>query len=144
MDNVRQLKLGYSAPVNTGSIDSLTAACVSELLNASVSFHKLHLKITGNGSFAGHKALNEIYDELPDLADAIAETYQGASEKILIYTEIAPRTLNTVSEALVYLRDMTQMVNNLQGKMPYSELINELDNVKTTFNSVKYKLLFLK
>jgi len=36
----------------------------SELLNAAVSYHKLHLKVTGTGSFAQHKALNEIYDWL--------------------------------------------------------------------------------
>jgi len=36
------------------------------------------------------------------------------------------------------------MVNGLQAKMPYSEIVNSLDTVKDTINSAKYKLLFLK
>ena len=132
-----------SAPANS-SLEVSTAACVSELMNAAVSFHKLHLKITGIGSYAGHKALNELYDELPELADTVAEGFQGAAEKLLDYTDVAPRTLNSVSEALSYLRELVSMVTTLQSKMPYSEIVNDLDNVKSTINSAKYKLNFLK
>jgi hypothetical protein len=133
----------YSAPT-TGSVDSMTAACVSELMNAATAIHKLHLKVTGAGSFAAHKALNELYDALPGHADDLAEGYQGASEKLLVYKEAAPKTLNTVAEAIDYLREMTEMVSGLQDKMPYSEIVNDLDTIKSTINSGKYKLIFLK
>lgn len=133
----------YSAPA-TGSVDSMTAACVSELMNAATSIHKLHLKVTGTGSFAAHKALNELYDALPDHADNLAEGYQGAAEKLLSYTEAAPRKLDSVADGLDYIREMVDMVSALQAKMPYSEIVNELDTVKSTLNSAKYKLLFLK
>jgi len=134
----------YSSAPAGSSIDTMTAACVSELMNAGTSFHKLHLKITGSGSYAAHKALNELYDAMPGHADDLAEGYQGASEKLLTYSEVAPRILNTVDEALAYIRDITSMVTNLQSKMPYSELVNDLDTVKSTLNSGKYKLKFLK
>ena len=133
----------YSAPA-TGSVDSMTAACVSELMNAATSMHKLHLKVTGTGSFAAHKALNELYDALPGHADDLAEGYQGAAEKLLSYTDVAPRSLNSVEDGLNYIRDMYTMVNSLQAKMPYSEIVNDLDTIKSTLNSIKYKLLFLK
>jgi len=133
----------YSAP-DTGSVDSMTAACVSELMNAATSMHKLHLKVTGTGSFAAHKALNELYDTLPGHADDLAEGYQGAAEVLLSYTEAAPRVLNSVEEGLNYISDMYNMVNGLQAKMPYSEIVNDLDTIKSTLNSAKYKLLFLK
>jgi len=113
-------------------------------MNAATSIHKLHLKVKGAGSYAAHKALNELYDALPGHADDLAEGYQGASEKLLDYKESAPRTLNTVEEGIAYLRDMYQMINSLQAKMPYSEIVNSLDTVKDTINSGKYKLLFLK
>ena len=132
----------YSAPA-TGSIDSMTAACVSELMNAATSIHKLHLKVTGTGSYAAHKALNELYDALPGHADDLAEGYQGAAEKLLTYTEVTPRVLNSVQEGIEYIRDMYKMVTALQNKMPYTEIVNELDTVKSTLNSTKYKLLFL-
>jgi DNA-binding ferritin-like protein len=126
------------------SCESQTAACVTELMNAAVSFHKLHLRVTGVGSFSSHKALNELYDALPGHADDLAEGFQGASEKLLNYEDSAPRILNSVEEALSYLREMTQMVSGLQAIMPYSEIVNDLDNIKSTFNSIKYKLMFLK
>ena len=122
----------------------MTAACVSELMNASTSFHKLHLKVTGVGSFAAHKALNELYDALPGHADDLAEGYQGATSKLLSYAEVSPRKLDTVADAIDYLNEMTTMVNGLQAKMPYSELVNDLDTIKSTINSARYKLTFLK
>jgi DNA-binding ferritin-like protein len=132
-----------TAPAN-GNVESLTAACVSELMNAATSFHKLHLKVTGTGSFAAHKALNELYDALPGHADDLAEGFQGATEKLLSYGEAAPRKLDTVADGIDYLKDMCDMVCKLQDKMPYSEIVNDLDTIKSTMNSAKYKLLFLK
>jgi DNA-binding ferritin-like protein len=132
-----------TAPAN-GNVESLTAACVSELMNAATSFHKLHLKVTGTGSYAAHKALNDLYDALPGHADDLAEGFQGASEKLLSCGEAAPRKLDTVADGIDYLKDMCDMVCKLQDKMPYSEIVNDLDTIKSTINSAKYKLLFLK
>ncbi len=126
------------------SLEKSVAMCVTELMNAAVTFHKMHLKITGLGSYAGHKALNELYDALPGHADDLAEGFQGAAEKLLEYDDAAPRVVDTVQEALAYIRDIKESVTSLQGDMPYSEIVNELDNVKSTLNSIKYKLLFLK
>ena len=126
------------------STEKLVATCVTELMNARTSFHKLHLKVTGVGSYASHKALNELYDALPDHADALAEGYQGATEKLLDYQDFSPRVLNSVSDAVSYMRELYTMVNTLQNSLTYSEIINDLDMVKSTINSIKYKLLFLK
>lgn len=133
-----------NAGVGGSSLDTMVSACVSELMNARTSFHKLHLKVTGTGSYAAHKALNELYDALPDHADTLVEGYQGAAEKLLAYTEVNPRTLDTVADGVSYLRDIYAMVNKLQGMLPYSEIVNNLDLVKDSINSTKYKLLFLK
>lgn len=130
--------------VGGSSLDNMVSSCASELMNARTSIHKLHLKVTGEGSFAAHKALNELYDALPDHADTLVEGYQGAAEKILSYKEVAPRTLDTVADGVNYLRDIYAMVNKLQGMLPYSEIVNNLDLVKDSINSAKYKLLFLK
>lgn len=141
---VYKLKRKSEYATGGSSLESMTAACVSELMNAATSFHKLHLKVQGPGSFASHKALNELYDALPGHADDVAEQFQGAHEALLTYQETAPRILNNVQDALSYLRDMTAMVNGLQAIMPHSEIVNQLDEVKSTINSIKYKLLFLQ
>ena len=133
----------YSS-AQTSGCDAMVAEVVSELMNAATSFHKLHLKVQGVGSFAAHKALNELYDALPDHADTLAESYQGAAECILSCTHTAPRMLSTVEEALAYIRELCAIICQLQAMMPYSEIVNDLDTIKSTLNSSKYKLLFLK
>jgi len=132
------------AGVGGSSLDTMVAACAVELMNARNSFHKLHLKVTGEGSYAAHKALNKFYDQLPDFVDSLMEGYQGVSEKILACKDVAPRTLDTVADGVAYLRDMYAMITKLQGMLPYSEIVNNLDLVKDAINSAKYKLLFLK
>ncbi len=119
------------------------AEVANELLNAAVSFHKLHLKVTGQGSFAQHKGLNEIYDSLPESGDDLVEQYQGAAEKIITIPDKVPKTLSTIKEGIAYANELKQMITNLQSKLPYSEIINSLDETKATLNSLKYKLLFL-
>lgn len=128
----------------TAGLDSQTSTLVSELMNAATSFHKLHLKVNGVGSFAAHTALNALYDAMPEHADTLAESYQGATEKLLQYNEVAPRILNTVEEGLMYIKELTAQVTMLQSVMPFSEIVNDLDLVKSTLNSAKYKLIFLK
>ena len=144
MDFTGGYKLKRPGSSAGSSLESQTAACVIELMNATTSFHKMHLKITGIGSFAGHSALNELYDALPGHADALAEGFQGAAEKLLNYEDSAPRVLNSVEESLSYIREMSEMINGLQKIMPYTEIVNDLDNIKSALNSAKYKLKFLK
>jgi len=120
-----------------------TAQVVTALMNAATSLHKLHLQITGDGSYAQHIALNELYDVMHGHADTLAEGFQGASETLLKYENDAPIVLNSVKEAIVYLRELTEEVVELQSIMPYSEIVNNLDLVKDSINSAKYKLIFL-
>ena len=132
------------AGVGGSSLDTMTAACATEMMNAAISFHRLHLKVKGDGSFAAHKALGEFYDGLHGHADTLVEGYQGVAEKLLTYKDMPIRTLDTVADAVGYLRDLYNTINKLQGMMPYSEIVNNLDLVKDSINSTKYKLLFLK
>jgi DNA-binding ferritin-like protein len=124
-------------------VDGMTAELVVEIMNAATSFHKLHLSVTGDGSYAQHKALNEIYDALPDLADTIAEGYQGACEVILNYPDKAPARLMSIEGAVEYMRTLSMQIADLQKVMPHTEVVNNLDLIKDQINSAKYKLLFL-
>lgn len=127
------------------SLDYKVAHCGKELMLAAVSFHQLHLKVTGTGSYAAHKALNELYDALPDHADSLIEGYQGAAEVICqCDEEMSPKVLNSVEDSLSYIRELTGRVTELQGMIPYSEIVNDLDTLKSTLNSAKYKLKFLQ
>ena len=116
---------------------------VVELMDASTKFHILHLTITGPGSYAAHKALNELYDALPGHADDIAEGYQGATGQILKYEEVCAPMMSSVKDAINYIEDLHSKISKLQDAVPYTEIVNDLDAIKSTLNSAKYKLKFL-
>jgi len=129
--------------VGGSSLDTMTANLATEMMNAAISFHRLHLKVKGEGSYSAHIALGSFYEGLHDYADTLVEGYQGVAEKLLLYKDSPIRTLDTVADGVAYLRDLYNTVNKLQGMMPYSEIVNNLDLVKDSINSTKYKLIFL-
>lgn len=43
--------------------------------------HREHLRVQGPGSYARHKGLNDFYINIIDLADNLAEAYQGRQGK---------------------------------------------------------------
>ena len=120
-----------------------TAAMIAHAQSMTVSLHQLHLKIKGPGSFAVHKALGEFYEAMPGLVDAVAEQYQGAREKILDIPAAPPYKCGTVQEALAHLKELYNEIVELQKMMPFSEIVNQLDEMKSLIASTKYKLMFL-
>lgn len=125
-------------------VDKAVSNVVVEMIELSICTHKLHLSITGAGSYAAHKTLGDFYTGIRDFADSLVEQYQGASEKILEIPMIEEKySLKSVKDAVSYLREMSANVNELQRVIPYSEIVNLLDEVKSLVNTTKYKLLFL-
>ena len=120
-----------------------TAAMIAHSQALTTSVHQLHLKITGPGSFSAHKALNEFYDGMPGLVDAVAEQYQGAREKLLDFPAVSPYKCGSVQEAISHMKELYTEVVELQKIMPFSEVVNQLDEVKSLISATKYKLMFL-
>lgn len=120
-----------------------TAAMIAHAQALTVSMHQLHLKITGPGSLSVHKALNEFYGGMPDLIDAVAEQYQGAREKLLDLPAVSAYKCGSVQEAISHMKELYTEVVDLQKIMPFSEVTNQLDEVKSLISSTKYKLMFL-
>jgi len=115
---------------------------VFELLNGVTKVHLNHLLTT---SYAAHKAMNEFYDSVGDLADDIAEQYQGVTEQLLSFpTSMNFPTMRTPQDCIAYLRQLYSQVDSCHGQCQYSEIQNILDEVKSLINSTKYKLIFLK
>ena len=55
----------------------LMASFISTLFASRTQAHIFHLQVTGPGSFAKHKALDDYYNEIIDLTDGLVESYQG-------------------------------------------------------------------
>lgn len=120
-----------------------TAAMIAHAQSLVTSMHQLHLKVTGPGSLAAHKALGEFYEGMPGLIDSVAEQYQGAREKLLEYPTVPAYKCGSVQEALAHVKELYNEIAELQKIMPFSEIVNQLDEMKSLISSTKYKLLFL-
>lgn len=120
-----------------------TAALIAHAQALTVSMHQLHLKVSGPGSLSAHKALGEFYEGMPGLIDSVAEQYQGAREKLLEYPTVPPYKCGSVQEALGHIKELYNEIVELQKMMPFSEIVNQLDEMKSLISSTKYKLMFL-
>jgi DNA-binding ferritin-like protein len=131
---------------NNNKVSIAMGDLIEELMYLVTSSHKLHLKIHGPSSYAIHKALNKLYDGLPDHIDTVAEGWQGYAEELLTCRNNKPVTIYTKTEMIVYLRSLHSKITDVQKMMPLnaSEIVSDLDLIKTLINSTKYKLLFLE
>ena len=126
-------------------VSEMMGAFVFELMNGRTKTHLAHLSVSGPGAYAAHMALNGFYDEVADFIDSLAEQYQGVTEKLLVYpTSVELPTMKTADEAVVYLRKLYDMCEEIQEYCGYSEIINTIDEIKSLINSTKYKLIFLQ
>lgn len=118
---------------------------ICEFLESVTAVHKGHLSITGEGSYAAHIAMGSFYESIGDLVDGIAESYQGATGRLLSLSSVCevPK-IKTSADCINYLNTLYYKVHEVQKICELSEINNELDNVKSLINSTKYKLLFLK
>jgi DNA-binding ferritin-like protein len=118
---------------------------VFNLLNSVTIIHLAHLGITGPGSYAAHKALNEYYDEIGDFVDSVVEHYQGITGKLMRFpSQAIISKLSSAEECCGYLKSLRADVDREQAVMPYSEINNVLDEIKSLIDSTCYKLTFLK
>ena len=110
------------------------AALVMQLFHARTNAHVLHLRTR---SYAAHKALNEFYDDLVDLSDDLAESYQGRYG-IQDYPELPYKP---ESDPVMMLRGLRRYIDdNRQAMCQHSEIQNTIDEIVTLLNSTLYKL----
>ena len=96
-----------------------------------------HLCTTGEGSFAKHKALNEFYDGIVDLADGLAEAYQGKYGIMeLEFMDIKGDQCDPIPMLETHLN----MFTNLSKRMEDRYIQNLLDGVTELYYSTLYKL----
>ena len=126
----------------SSSAHKAMAELIYEMLHASTKVHIAHLLST---SYAAHVAMGEFYDSIVEVADGLAEQYQGKEEVLLPYPDqMSIPAIKTTDEAIKYLRVLYDKIGYVQGMMICSSIINTMDEIKALINSTKYKLLFLK
>ena len=108
------------------------------LLQSVTEAHKKHLM---TGKYSDHIALNEFYDEMPDLVDDLIEHWQGENGKVGHYKNVID-----ADDAVEYLESLLKFVK--QGKKELfdddSAIISDVDDIIGQIDSTLYKLKELK
>ena len=123
--------------------DKAFGILISNMFASTTVAHMLHLGITGDGSYARHKALNEYYDATPDIIDSLVEEFQGHHLKLLDIPIITPPSIKNIKEFVDHLNSLYIIVDQAQQATMCTSLKNTLDEAKSLINSTKYKLNFL-
>jgi hypothetical protein len=107
------------------------------LLNSATIAHILHLQTR---SYAKHKALENLYEGLPDLADDLIESYQSKYG----IAQYPAQSVVTPSDALDFVKGLREYVTTKRYAVAKdSELQNITDEITQLLDSTIYKLTFL-
>lgn len=117
---------------------------ISKLFSLRIQAHIFHLQVTEEGSFAMHSALDELYKEIPELTDALVETYQGESPIVLGYILDKMVDFEDKKELLTYLEGVLDFIEtNRLVVFPAeedSDLLNIVDEIKSLIRGTMYKI----
>jgi DNA-binding ferritin-like protein len=117
----------------------------SMFFHSRTQAHEFHLRVTGDGSFALHKALQEYYEEIVPLIDGIVEPYQGMNG-LISYKKVAGVDNDVSKENIIaYFDSLIKFLETKRKdeKLQVSWIQNELDNLAKLLYSTKYKLTYL-
>jgi hypothetical protein len=109
---------------------------VAELLESVTIIHKFHLI---SKSYSEHKALGSFYGKIGDFADSLFETFAWRNNSI----EIPKANIND-SDPINYLEKLANFVEQTRLVENFSDLQNQMDEVKTLIYGTLYKLKNLK
>jgi len=108
------------------------------LLNAATIAHMLHLQ---TDSYSKHKALEKLYEGLPDLADDLIEAYQSKYGIV----KYPAQSVITAEEPLTYVKQLKAfLTENRYSVAKDSELQNITDEITQLLDSTIYRLTYLK
>lgn len=113
------------------------ADLIGHLFLARDVTHSVHLNTR---SYAKHKALGGFYGKVIDLADDLAETYQGR------YGLIGPITLHSAEKTnnvTDFLEDSLKKVEKEREEYDDTAIQNIIDEIIALYLSTLYKLKFL-
>ena len=102
--------------------------------------HSVHLNTR---SYAKHKALNEFYDGIVDLADSFAEAYQGRKGLIGPISLMSAKRTNNVLE---FLEDQVKDIESMRYEVcdkTDTPLQSIIDDIVALYLSTIYKVKYL-
>ena len=127
----------------TDSSDENKSFCemMCSVLHSRNQAHVFHLQTQ---SFAEHKALNDYYDGVVPLFDAIIESYQGKYGIIRTFKSFKIEQYKNGKKTISYFERLLDVIEENRDSVDDSYIQNQIDTVQELINSTLYKLRFLK
>ncbi len=110
---------------------------IQHLFDARDVAHKLHLSTK---SFAQHLALGDLYEKIVEIADEVAEVYQGKYG--LIDFADQPSTIESSTDPLTFVSQLAEWAEETKTSFDAADthLLNIWDELISTVYRAKYKL----
>lgn len=126
-----------SAEIQVNADAQVANEVFATLLNSATVAHILHLQTR---SYAKHKALEDLYDSLPEITDTLIESYQGKYG----IAEYPVQSVETPSDALDFVKGLRDYISTKRFAIAKdSELQNITDEIVQLLDTTIYKLTFL-
>ena len=114
-----------------------TQEFISSLFEVRINAHIAHLQTS---SFAQHKALDELYNDIVGLTDSYVETYQGIYGILKNYPQIKITEGGNMVEVL---KIKIMLYRKFRLSVKESELQQKIDDIIEFFDTIAYKLKYL-
>lgn len=127
---------GLAGSVNSKDCATMIAKAIGIMFAGRTVTHIQHLKTK---SYAEHKALNEFYDEIIDLADDLAEATQGQYGLL----DIPFITVAVPNDSTVFLKGQLAELDKIMKCVDEDYLMNIYQEIQKLYRSTIYKLVNL-
>lgn len=107
------------------------------LFNARTVAHVIHLQVSGPGSYAKHVALADFYGAIVDLADRLAEAYQGLSGQLI---EFKGASYKLEKDPLKMLDGLKAAAMTARAECESPMIQQIIDDIVELIASTSYKL----
>lgn len=113
---------------------------VSVLHQAKTQANVWHHQVIGSGSYAEHKALGHLYENLTGFIDEFVESLQGLYPRLVGYTT-KPLVDWKEGQSLEYLKMLCEYVEaERDGLGKQSWIQNQVDELQKLLYQIKYEL----
>ena len=127
---------GLAGSVNSKDCATMISKAIGVMFAGRTVTHIQHLKTK---SFAEHKALNEFYDGIVDLADDLAEATQGQYGLL----DIPFVNLTVGKDSAAFLKGQLAELDKIMAGVDEDYLMNIYQEVQKLYRSTIYKLVNL-
>ena len=127
---------GLAGSVNSKDCATMIAKAIGIMFAGRTVTHIQHLKTK---SYAEHKALNEFYDGIVDLADDLAEATQGQYELL----DIPFVNLTVSKDSVAFLKGQLAELDKIMAGVDEDYLMSIYQEVQKLYRSTIYKLVNL-